>query len=127
MLGDSARRALILILGLAVLLGACSGPLPTVDRITIANPTGYDLAVEVSGGNRETWLPLTVVGTGSEVVVEQVIDQGERWTFRFKHWDDPVGEVVLTRTELEASGWRVEVPSDIQERLQQLGRPPPDE
>ncbi len=122
--GDSVRRALFLILGLAVLLGACSGPPPTVDRIIIANPTEYDIDVEVTG--RDDWLPLTVVSAESEVVVQHVIDQGATWTFRFKHWGDSVGEVVRSRTELEASGWRVEMPSDIQERLQQLGRPPPE-
>jgi hypothetical protein len=40
------------------------------------------------------------------------------------HWGDPVGELALTRRELERSGWRMEVPKQIDERLQQQGSPP---
>jgi hypothetical protein len=115
-----ARRLVVL----AVLLAACSGPPPTVDRITIANATNYDLDTEVTGRDREGWLPLSVVAAGSEVVVREVIDQGEEWIFRFVHWGDPVGELSITRVELEGSEWRVEVPEQVEERLQQLGRPP---
>jgi hypothetical protein len=115
-----SRRMVVL----AVLLAACSGPPPTVDRITIANPTEYELDTEVTGRDRQGWLPLTVVEAGSEVVVQEVIDQGEEWVFRFLHWDDSVGELSVTREELERSGWRVEVPEQIGERLQELERPP---
>jgi hypothetical protein len=111
------------LLVLAVLLAACSGPPPTVDRITITNPTDYDLDVEVSGGERDGWLPLAIVEARSEHVVQEVIDQGEAWIFRFLHWGGPVGELSLTRAELERSDWRVDVPVEIQEQLQQLGRP----
>ncbi|MGH2662983.1 MAG: hypothetical protein ACRDH8_09295 [Actinomycetota bacterium] len=112
------------LLVIAVLLAACSGPPPTVDRITVANPTEYDLDTEVTGGDRQGWLPLSVVEAGTEVVVRDVIDQGEEWIFRFRHWDESVGELPVAREELERSGWRVEVPEEIGERLQQLGTPP---
>jgi hypothetical protein len=105
-------------------LAACSGPPSTVDRITIANRTDYDLDVDVAGRNREGWLPVAVAEARSEDVVQGVIDQGEVWIFRFLHWGDLVGELSLARAELERSGWRVEVPEQVEERLQQLGRPP---
>ena len=54
----------------------------------------------------------------------QVIDQGERWTFRFQHWGDTVGEATESRSELEGDGWRIEVPPSIGDRLEELGRPP---
>jgi hypothetical protein len=112
------------LLVLAVLVAACSGPVPTVDRITLANPTDFDIAVEVSGRDREGWLPLANVGARSEHDVQQVIDQGDAWVFRFLHWGDPVGELSLTREELAQGDWRVEVPDQLQARLEQLGRPP---
>lgn len=113
-------RSLVL---LALLVAACSGRPPTVDRITIANPTGYHLDVHVSQ-DRRGWLPMAVVEARSEDVTQEVIDQGEVWIFRFLHWGDPVGELSLTREALQQNGWRVEVPGEVEERLQQLGRPP---
>lgn len=105
-------------------LAACSGPPPTVDRITIVNTTGYDLDVDVAGRERGSWLPVSIAEAGSEDVAEQVTDQGEVWIFRFLHWGEPVGELSLTRAELEQDGWRVEVPEEVEERLRELGRPP---
>jgi hypothetical protein len=105
-------------------LAACSGPPPRVDRITIVNPTDYDLNVDVAGPERGSWLPVAIVEAGSEDITEEVIDQGEVWVFRFLHWGDPVGELSLSRDELLRDDWRVEVPGDVEERLQQLGRPP---
>jgi hypothetical protein len=103
---------------------ACAGPPPRVDRITIVNPTGYDLDVDVAGPERGGWLPVAIVEANSEDAAEEVIDQGEVWVFRFLHWGDSVGELSITRAELVGDGWRVEVPEEVEERLQQLGRPP---
>jgi hypothetical protein len=105
-------------------LAACSGPPPRVDRITIVNPTGYDLDVDVGSPGGDSWLPVAIVEARSERVAEEVIDQGEVWVFRFLHWGDPVRELSLTRAELEEAGWRVEVPGEVEERLQELERPP---
>lgn len=113
-----------LVLVMVLWVAACAGPPPRVDRITIVNPTGYDLDVDVAGPERGGWLPAAIVEAHSEDVAEEVIDQGEVWVFRFSHWGDPVGELSLTRAELEGASWRVEVPAEVEERLQQLARPP---
>lgn len=105
-------------------LAACSGSPQTVDRITIVNSTGYDLDVDVAGPEQGSWLPVAIADANSEELSEEVIDQGEVWVFRFVHWGDPVGELSLTRAQLVEEGWRVEVPEEIEKRLQQLGRPP---
>ena len=117
------RWGLVLIMVLWV--AACTGPPPRVDRITIVNNSGYDLDIDVAGSERGGWLPVAIVEAHSKDVAEEVIDQGEVWVFRFLHWGDPVGELSLPRAELEGVGWRVEVPEKVEERLQQLGRPPP--
>jgi hypothetical protein len=113
-----------LVLVIVLWVAACAGPPPRVDRITIVNPTGYDLDVDVGGPERGGWLTVAIVEAHSEHVSEEVIDQGEVWVFRFLHWGDPVGEVSITRGDLVGNGWRVEVPEEVEERVQQLGRPP---
>jgi hypothetical protein len=117
----AGTRGLVVV---GLLLAACSGPPPTVDRITVVNPTDYELDLHVTGRARERWLPVAIVGARSEDFVEEVIDQGDVWIFRFLHWGDPVEEISLSRAELERNGWRVEIPDELGGRLQGLGRPP---
>ena len=112
---------------LAVVGGACAGAPPTVERITIVNSTEYDIDVDVTGQDRQGWLPLAIVEARSEDAVEDVIDQGEVWIFRFEHFGDSIDELRLTREELEGSGWRVEIPPEVGQRLQELGRPTSEE
>lgn len=121
------RRAFAVLLVIGGAVAACSGPPPMVERITIANPTGYDLDVHVTGRDRDGWLPVVIVEARSEELAQEVIDRGEVWIFRFLHWGDPVRELSLTRAELERNGWRVEVPAEVGERLEQLGRPTSEE
>ena len=108
---------------LAVALASCSGPRSTVAEITIENGLSFDLEVEVSDRDRQSWLPLATVEAGATVASQEVIDQGELWVFRFRHWGDPVGELSLTRSELAGGGWRVAVPAAVSDRLEELGRP----
>lgn len=49
-----------------------------------------------------------------------VLDQGETWTFRFSHRDIAV-ERTYQRDELDARGWHVTVPGELEQRLQQDG------
>jgi hypothetical protein len=111
-----AGRALLLV---ALLQSSCLGPPPTVDRITIANPTDYQLDVDVTGEDRQGWLPVAILEPGSERPVGEVIDQGEIWIFRFLYLGDPVMEVSVTRDELEGSDWRVVVPAEVEQRLRE--------
>jgi hypothetical protein len=107
-----------------VWLSACSGPAPTVDQITVVNSTEYDLEIHVTGRERNGWLPMIIVEARSEGIARGVLDQGEVWIFQFRHLGDAVGEHSLSQEELERSGWRLEVPDEVDERLQQLGRSP---
>lgn len=109
---------------LGLLLLACLEQPRHVDRLIIVNPTAYELAVEVTGEGRDGWLPLGVVPARSEHVVREVVDQGDVWIFGVRHWGEPVGEFSVTRNDLEGTGWRVDVPREVGERLQELGRPP---
>jgi hypothetical protein len=60
------RWATGVLAGLSLLLASCLGLPPRVDRITIANPTDYDLDVEVTGRDRDGWLPVVIMDARSE-------------------------------------------------------------
>ena len=107
-----------------VWLAACSGPAPTVDQITVVNSTDYDLEVHVTGRERDGWLPMLIVEARSQGIARGVIDQGEVWIFQFRRLGDAVCEHSLSREELERGGWRLQVPTEVEERLRQLGRSP---
>ena len=109
--------------GLTSLVGQTSGP-KTVARITFENPTAYALDIEVSSGAAGGWTSAGSVRQKSTAEVSEVIDQGDVWVFRFDSQGASGGEVRLSRTELEASGWRVPVPAEVGARLAAAGAPP---
>lgn len=105
-----------------LLLAACAGA-TFVERISIANDTEYPATVEVRGVNRG-WLPVTTVSPGEKRAVAEVIDQGQSWTFRFAYAGEQA-EVEFSRGELATTGWLVEVPLELEEKLHVQGIPPP--
>ncbi len=107
-----------------IALVACSQP-DFVDRITIVNDTDYPADVDVSDEKRSGWLGLTVVESGSRSTVEEVLDQGEGWIFRFDYAGEHAEEVAISRRELQATNWTVEVPDSFGARLKDMGVPPP--
>jgi hypothetical protein len=82
-----------------------------VDRVTIVNPTERALDVDVSGSAHRGWTGLATVEPRSTTDVEQVVDQGRHWVFRFTDAGAPVGEVRVSRDRLAHDGWRVRAPS----------------
>ena len=110
-------------IGLTSLVGLSSGP-KTVARITFDNPTDYALDIEVSSGAAGGWTSAGSVRQKSTAEVVEVIDQGEVWVFRFDSQGESGGELQLSRTELEASGWRVSIPAEVGARLARTGAPP---
>lgn len=97
---------------------------PRVDSVSLHNPTGYDIAVQVSGED-SGWLPLSTARRHDTKTVEGVIDQGDTWTFRFRAQGRPGGEIRLDRDQLEATGWVVEIPPAVEDHLRDAGAPPP--
>jgi len=108
-----------------IVLAGCMSPPGHVAEVTVANPTDYHPTVEVTGDDGSGWLLLGRVPPGSERTIEEVIDFGESWTFRFalpEHRE----EVTIDRAELVRRGWRIEVPARFGERLEELGVEPGD-
>lgn len=110
-------------LGLTSLVGLSSGP-ETVARITFENPTAYALDIEVSSGATGGWTSAGSVRQRSTGEVSEVIDQGDVWVFRFDSQGASGGQLRLSRTELEAAGWRVSIPAEVGARLANAGAPP---
>ena len=116
-----------LVLAAAVALASLvdlGGGRATVPRLTYQNPTDYALRVEVSRGPGRAWTAAGFVAQRSTAVVEEVPDQGDLWVFRFDSQGETGGELHLTRTDLEASGWTVAIPPDVGRRLANAGAPP---
>ena len=108
---------------IALSLGLLDSP-RTVDGLTLTNPTAYDLKVEASGAPGHGWLPIGIVEHGESVIVDDVIDQGETWRFRFTGQSRAAGQVVRARSALVAADWHLTVPEAIGDELARLGAPP---
>lgn len=111
------------ILAVTYLVGLSAGP-GTVPRIVFENPTEYALDIEVSSGPGQGWTSAGSVRQKSTGEVREVIDQGDVWLFRFDSQGARGGELRLSRTELQASGWRVTIPDEVGARLAGAGAPP---
>ena len=116
-------RPAVCLASVLLLLGACDN-VQFVDRVVLVNDTSYHANVDVRGTGGG-WLGLTTVTSGSTTTVQQVVDQGNRWTFRFTYGvHDPV-EATLTKKELIEKSWRVEVPAEFEQQLRDEGVVPP--
>ena len=114
----------LLALVVLLLLSAACNDVSFVDRVVLVNDTDYHANVAARGSSGG-WLSLATVSAGETREVEEVIDQGEVWTFRF--WSgshDPV-ELEVSKKELVAANWEVRVPTELEENLRDEGVPPP--
>jgi hypothetical protein len=107
-----------------LVLGACSSA-SFVDELSIVNETEYSANVEVTDENRDGWLELGLVEPNSTIVIEDVIDQGDVWIFRFDYLGKYQEEVELSSSELAQSEWSVQVPQSFEQSLRDMGVPPP--
>ena len=94
-----------------------------VDRLTVENPTRFDVDVDVAGADGRV-LELTQVLAGRTKTVRDVIDQGRSWTVTFSYAGTDAGSVEIERAALEDDDWRIEVPADVEEELETAGYEP---
>jgi hypothetical protein len=115
---------MLLALGTCFLVVGCSD-VSFVDEVTIVNNTAYSPNVDVTDGARDGWLGLATVGPESSSTVREVIDQGDVWIFRFDYVGMHAEELEVSRRDLERNEWRVSVPESFEDRLREMGIPPP--
>lgn len=95
-----------------------------VDRVTIGNPTAFDVDVDVAGADGRL-LDLRYVTAGETVVVRDVIDQGDVWIFHFSYGGTDAGTLRMERPRLEQDDWTVAIPAVVENRLEAAGHEPP--
>ena len=120
------RRRIWVLSACVLFLAACSD-VSVVDSMTIVNETDYPAQTEVTGADRNGWLLLTHAQQRQTTALEEVIDQGETWVFRFGYLGKHQEEVEVSRRELEQDDWTIEVPLSFEQRLHALGVPVPPE
>ncbi|MDQ6909933.1 MAG: hypothetical protein M3Z84_03970 [Actinomycetota bacterium] len=112
-----ALAVLVVVLAMIPILRAPA----SVRRLTLVNPTAYQVNLETSGSPGDGWFDLGTAPREREVVLEGVADQGEKWTFRFSSGGVFASEMVLSRTDLERGKWRVHIPDGIAVPLHDAG------
>ena len=95
-----------------------------VDRVTIVNPTPYQINVEVSGAGRDIGIGLGAVPREQTKTFEDVLDQGDQWIFRFFAAGFNGGEVSVSKEDLLRGQWKLTVPGAVAERLAAAGASP---
>lgn len=114
-----------LVLGPLLLVGRLTGGEPSfVAEVTVVNPSVYKVNVDLKAPGDEGWSKLGTVRRETSKTIEQVVDEGPLWTFRFTYGGEPGGEVTISRAQLRSEDWRLSVPADVGERLRQAGLRP---
>ena len=115
----------MLVLSPLLLVVRLTGGEPSfVSEVTVDNPLVYKVNVQVRPGDGDGWSGLGTVRRETSKTVEEVVDQGPTWTFRFTYGGQLGGEMTVSRSELRADGWRILVPPDVGDRLRQAGLRP---
>ena len=96
-----------------------------VKRVTISNPSEFDVTVSVSPSRHQELMALGTVPHRSTLDVQDVIDQGSRWTFHFSANGRDGGELQVDREQLARNDWRVQIPDGVAARLRAQGAVPP--
>lgn len=97
---------------------------PKISRLTLVNPTPYPVDVQVTAALPDGWMELGTAQPGTTTVVQDVIDQGSTWLFRFTTDGYDGGQLQLGRDDLVGSRWRVTISASVGDRLAHEGATP---
>jgi hypothetical protein len=117
--------ALLITVVTVVVLALVSTTLRTPDMVslTVSNPSSWRAEVSVRGAGDTDWTDAGAVSRDGELTFLRLPDQGADWVVRFTYADES-STVEVTRDELEASGWVVEVPPSFGAALEAAGVAP---
>jgi hypothetical protein len=126
----SARRpdlvpALLVTLVTVIVLALVSTTLRTPDMVslTVNNPSAWRAEVSVRGADDADWTDAGAVSRDGELTFLRLPDQGADWVVKFSY-ADVVSTVEVTRDQLAASDWVVEVPASFSAALEEAGVQP---
>jgi len=113
-----AVAACALVLVLVVVVGHLLAAPAKVASLTVQNPTSYDVTVSASSTPTGALTDVGVVGAGATLAFPDVTDEGANWYFHLRAQGIDLGTVHLTRTQLLATGWRLTVDQNLDQRVQ---------
>src|SRR5438046_4307719 len=102
---------------------ALEGP-GVIERVTVDNPTPYQVEVAVAGSGGGSRLALGPVAAGERHAFASVVAQGDQWVVHVTSARSDGGEFVLRRADLERSEWVITIPSEVASRLAANGASP---
>lgn len=117
--------AIIVLAALLVPLSRALQPPEFLERITIENDTEYDLSVKLRDSLDGPVLGLGVATAGSTKEVQSVLDPGDTFVFDLSYGGVDAESLIVDRSTLEESGWRLAVPAAAAAPLRDAGVPPP--
>jgi hypothetical protein len=114
--------ALVVALILAVVLVVAMLALRTPDTVslTVDNPHPWRTEVSIRPAESESWTGLGAVSRDADLTFLEVADQGTDWVVRFSY-ADVTEEVAITRDDLAAQDWTIEVPASLAAKLEAEG------
>jgi hypothetical protein len=103
-----------------------AGLLAAPDRteLTVANPTEYDIDIVVHAPDSSSVAVFGRVDRGETRTQPHLIDPGDDWVLSFRRGATDLGELRLTRAELDETDHRLEIPPEVARRAQDLGLAP---
>jgi hypothetical protein len=111
------------VLAIVVFSRIFAGP-SFVKRVTVANPTHYQVSVTVGSPGHAEVTALATIEHDTTADIGAVIDQGAEWVFRFSDQGHDGGAVTVSRNQLRALGWRITIPAEVAQRLAAAGAMP---
>ena len=114
------------VVALALIFGgtqALEGP-GVIERVTIDNPTAYQVEVTVAGSDGGSRLALGPVAAGERHAFASVVDQGDRWVVHVTSARSDGGEFVVRRADLQRGKWTITIPEEVASTLAANGASP---
>ena len=102
---------------------ALEGP-GVIERVTVDNPTPYQVEVAVAGSEGGSRLALGAVAAGERHAFASVVAQGDQWVVHVTSARSDGGEFVVRRADLERSNWVITIPGEVAARLAANGASP---
>ena len=106
-------------------LPGCLDSPAMIDRLTVENPTRYDISIDATDHRRRGWIVLGTAHRDTTSTFEQIVDQGDQWIFRFSAQGEDGGELQVSRQQLQRDRWRIRIPTEVGEQLMVTGAPLP--
>ena len=98
--------------------------LPDRTPVTVVNGTDWDIDVAIHAPGASARTVFGRVDRGDTRTQPGLIDPGDEWVFAFRHGGTDLGELRLSRGELDDLDHTVEVPPEVTQKARDLGLTP---